>query len=194
MLASSGSEVNISGGEVGGAFLASAGSNVNLFGTAFVLNGVLLDNLVEGQTITIVERDMPLIGQHADGSTFSFILNSDPPAFADGFAFGATLTVTLVPELEVLLGDVDRNGVVDFSDISPFIAVLAANGDQAEADTNEDGLVDFSDIGPFISLLSSLLEITVFLRSHKITLPAQIPFGCPKSLWLSKIILAARSI
>ena len=56
----------------------------------------------------------------------------------------------------VLLGDVNRDGLVNFLDISPFIGVLANVGDnQAEADTNEDGIVNFLDIAPFINILAS---------------------------------------
>ena len=53
-----------------------------------------------------------------------------------------------------LLGDVNRDGVVDFFDIQPFVNVLAAQTFQAEADINEDGDVDFFDIQPFINILS----------------------------------------
>ena len=52
-----------------------------------------------------------------------------------------------------LLGDVNRSGVVDFSDITHFIDVLIAGGFQEEADINGDDVVDFSDIPPFIDLL-----------------------------------------
>lgn len=55
----------------------------------------------------------------------------------------------------VLLGDVNRDGVVDFLDISPFISVLSSGGFQLEADVNQDGLVNFLDISPFIAILSS---------------------------------------
>ena len=54
-----------------------------------------------------------------------------------------------------LLGDVNLDGVVDFFDISPFIAILSASGYQDEADIDQDDAVDFFDIGPFIDLLSS---------------------------------------
>jgi poly(beta-D-mannuronate) lyase len=57
-------------------------------------------------------------------------------------------------EPNVLRGDVDTNGVVNFLDITPFIAVLSSNGGQAEADCDEDGDVDFLDITPFIAILS----------------------------------------
>ena len=44
---------------------------------------------------------------------------------------------------------------MNFFDISPFISIFASNDCLAEADVNEDGIVNFSDIGPFILLLSS---------------------------------------
>ena len=57
-------------------------------------------------------------------------------------------------EESVLLGDVDMDGDVDFSDIPAFIAVLSSGEFQAEADVNQNGVVDFSDIPPFIAILS----------------------------------------
>ncbi|MDB2687445.1 hypothetical protein N9Y42_09560 [Mariniblastus sp.] len=53
------------------------------------------------------------------------------------------------------LGDVNRDGIVDFSDIAPFIRVLAADAFQLEADIDRNGVVDFDDIAPFIIILSS---------------------------------------
>ena len=53
-----------------------------------------------------------------------------------------------------LLGDVNRDEVVNFLDISPFIALLSQGAVQVEADINGDGDVTFLDISPFIQLLS----------------------------------------
>ena len=53
----------------------------------------------------------------------------------------------------ILLGDVDMNGVVEFADIVPFIAILQAGTFMAEADTNEDGEVGFEDIPQFVAIL-----------------------------------------
>ena len=53
-----------------------------------------------------------------------------------------------------LLGDVNRDEVVNFLDISPFIALLSQGAVQVEADINGDGNVTFLDISPFIQLLS----------------------------------------
>ena len=55
---------------------------------------------------------------------------------------------------DVILGDVNIDGVVDFSDIGPFIRLLSTGSFLLEADINGDGMIDFSDIGGFISLLA----------------------------------------
>ena len=66
------------------------------------------------------------------------------------------ITVKGVPVIvPTLLGDVNQDGVVNFSDIAPFIAALSGGGFQAEADTNQDGLVNFVDIAPFIGILTA---------------------------------------
>ena len=75
------------------------------------------------------------------GNTVTFIdgqilLNTEP---------GDTITI---PEgdgaPDVLLGDVNLDGLVNFLDISPFISRLADMENQAEADLNEDGVVNLS--------------------------------------------------
>ncbi|MDB2687300.1 hypothetical protein N9Y42_08815 [Mariniblastus sp.] len=141
---------NISGGSVA-EFSAAFGAVVNLNGRNFVLNGVSLNDLNAGEAFTILDRDVTLSGLLADGTAFSFDLDRDTFPFRDPEG-SATLTVTLTPEF--LLGDCNQDGFVDFSDIAPFISVLASDGYLAEADTNEDGAVTFDDIGPFIVLLS----------------------------------------
>ena len=45
--------------------------------------------------------------------------------------------IVLVP------GDVNRDGLVNFSDISSFISILSVSGFQEEADVNRDSTVDF---------------------------------------------------
>ena len=54
-----------------------------------------------------------------------------------------------------LLGDINQDGLVNFLDISPFIAVLSASTFQAEADCNLDGVVNFLDISPWIDILTT---------------------------------------
>jgi hypothetical protein len=59
-------------------------------------------------------------------------------------------------------GDVNGDGVVDFADINPFVAVLVQvmDGEPPEpcvapaADVNQDGIVDFADINPLVQVLT----------------------------------------
>jgi len=51
-------------------------------------------------------------------------------------------------DLQVILGDANFDGVVNFSDIPQFIAVLSSRGFLAEADIDENERVDFADIPP----------------------------------------------
>ena len=59
-----------------------------------------------------------------------------------------------INDREPELGDVNQDGGVSFSDISPFISILAAGSYLDEADMNRDGVVTFADIGPFIVRLA----------------------------------------
>ena len=91
-------EVTISGGSVGDRFDAFDGSQVNLIGTEFFLDGSELEGFIVGEPFTVTDRDMTLSGLLADGSPFSFELNSGFSDSHDFFSLGATLTVTSVPE------------------------------------------------------------------------------------------------
>ena len=62
--------------------------------------------------------------------------------------------VVLTLNAAVLLGDTNRDGLVSFLDISPFISLLTSNGFLDQADINRDGVVNFFDVAPFIGILS----------------------------------------
>ncbi|MBK9120603.1 MAG: hypothetical protein IPM18_13540 [Phycisphaerales bacterium] len=66
------------------------------------------------------------------------------------------------------VGDANGDGLVNFADISPFIAAIKAGnagawtcnlaggfGPYLNSDTNGDGVVNFSDISPFIALIKA---------------------------------------
>ena len=57
-------------------------------------------------------------------------------------------------EDDFLIADVNLDGVVNFLDIAPFIALLTNNTYQLEADVNQDGVVNFLDISHFIDELT----------------------------------------
>jgi len=158
--ANSGSEVNVSGGSLGISIRFRVGSTVNLIGSDFVLDGQPLDgDLTIDNAFTITDRDVTLSGRFADGSAFSYDLNTtvdDDDLGADFVNADSTLTVTLVSAVtDFILGDCNQNGVVEFADIPSFIAVLQAGGFLEEADCNVDGVVDFADIPAFIAILQA---------------------------------------
>ena len=62
--------------------------------------------------------------------------------------------ITIPDGDDVIKGDIDGDGDVDFEDIPGFISLLTGGGFQAEADIDMDGDVDFEDIPLFIQLLT----------------------------------------
>ena len=81
----------------------------------------------------------------------------DPITFIDGqlaTSYGPLTIPPLPGGDDVVLGDVDGDGDVDFEDIPAFVGLLTGGGFQAEADIDMDGDVDFEDIPLFIGLLT----------------------------------------
>ena len=60
---------------------------------------------------------------------------------------------TVVNPVEVIPGDLNGDGTVDFADIPPFINALIAGDFIQAGDTDLNGLLDFNDIPAFIALL-----------------------------------------
>ena len=89
------------------------------------------------------------------GDTLVFNNMSDPSGFF-GSQGNYSIEGISFSTLSVLVGDVNLDSEVNFSDIAQFISILAAGNFQAEADIDQNGVVDFEDIAPFIELLSSL--------------------------------------
>ena len=58
--------------------------------------------------------------------------------------------------LQVILGDLNGDGEVGFSDIPPFIDLLISGDFSPEGDINQDEAVSFADIPGFIQLLISV--------------------------------------
>ena len=111
---------------MGERFFASFGSEVNLFGTEFFLNGVLLDDLNLDQAFVITERDQVLSGTLLDDTDFQFDVTSSRNGL-DFFSADALLTVTLVEEM--------------FS-VDDVCSALAAGSDNLALDAHGDGLLD----------------------------------------------------
>ena len=58
---------------------------------------------------------------------------------------------------DLILGDVNQDGFVDFSDIPLFVNILMAGTYQYEGDLDHDGFVDFNDIPLFVDLLLGVM-------------------------------------
>ena len=92
----------------------------------------------------------------ANEGTYDVVLNYDEVGSDRGEAlFNLNWLAVVSPEPEFTLGDCNRDGAVNFLDISPFISILTVGEYQVEADMNEDGVVNFLDISLFINLLTS---------------------------------------
>ena len=77
-------------------------------------------------------------------------------ANAGGFVIAREIDIFGAPTAgQVLLGDANQDGTVDFLDIATFVEFLQSGVYLAEADCNQDGAVDFSDIPELISILVS---------------------------------------
>ena len=108
-------------------------------GEAFAISQINSGGLLR---IIATPADTAVQATYAGAGTFF-----DPPTFP-------TLNVDATAGEEVIPGDINRDGVVDFFDIQPFIDLLTNQGFQAEADIDGSGKVDFFDIQPFINLLA----------------------------------------
>ena len=114
-----------------------------------------------GDNVRLFEDWLDEVAPNNTFTAGSFFVNSVATASDNRLLFtvldrtGSFSLIDLVLEsTDIMLGDVNRDGAVDFFDIAPFIDVLTANGFQDEADLDQNGSVDFFDIQPFIDLLS----------------------------------------
>jgi len=92
-----GSVVNFSGGSIGAQLLAFAGSELNILGTEFFLDGVEITGLTPGQEHVVTERGFELTGILVDGSSFGFDLNAGFRLGEEFFEPGSLVTITRVP-------------------------------------------------------------------------------------------------
>ena len=136
------------------------------FNTAVQLQNIDLLLTDAGGALTISSASFPdivlageLDGDNDLGNTMvpANTLVSISYSHTDPEADGPRIISLLVAEVEAgdcLLGDVNRDGIVNFLDISPFISALSSGGFSCEADVDQNGVVNFLDISRFITLLS----------------------------------------
>ncbi|MCL4116707.1 UNVERIFIED_CONTAM: hypothetical protein GTU68_042635 [Idotea baltica] len=132
--------------------LPDSATNNWFFNTAD--NGPNLDTQNGGFTVFgTVTAGMDVVDAIQALNTFNLDA-ADPGTFDNVPLFNDAELVALNSIRVLIVGDVNLDDNVNFSDISPFISILSAGDFQAEADIDQSGVVDFSDIAPFIALLS----------------------------------------
>lgn len=135
------SRVNISGGAIGDDFNVEFVASANLFGSQFLLDGVDITNTVAANyPFLLADRDKTLSGLLADGTPFSFELNSTDVGLADFFDPNARLRLIVG-----LPGDNNRDGEVDARDYTLWRDSLGATGSDLATDSNFDGVVNERD-------------------------------------------------
>jgi len=168
------SSISFSGGYVSQADFT--GGDVEIFVDDFGGSGVFIITPDRVGVILIADLDTSLgtdalptnLSDELVGSPFSFFSITEPTGLIVSFSgasdlgLGETQTsgpirfsVSAFGEPTPTLGDVNMDDIVDFSDIPPFIDVLASGDYQAEADIDQSGAVDFADIPGLIGLLSA---------------------------------------
>ena len=106
-----------------------------------------------GEEVTLIADG---IATDSFTSEFAIFRFTDPSVAGQQWNIPAG-SITLVlnaDRSEVMLGDANCDGEVNFDDIAPFIGLLSGGGFKAQADVDLSGDVDFDDIAPFIGILS----------------------------------------
>jgi len=102
----------------------------------------------------ILDRNNDQIPDAEFVSADNFHPQSCPLGLSCGMSHIADTFVAQFATASIILGDVNLDSNVNFSDISPFISVLFSGSYLPEADVNQNGTVDFLDISPFIGVLN----------------------------------------
>ena len=134
-------------------FFDSPGSGVE---TSLETQGAFNDS--GGPLIRATENGWEIVGttsfiqESFDGSGDGILGNyGDLTGFADTPTYRDWIDGFV--RLDVLIGDVNQDDIINLLDVAPFIDTLVMGHFQAEADINFDGVVDLMDVEPFVQLL-----------------------------------------
>ena len=117
-----------------------------------------------GVQVGVNTTTFDLLAFHATSGAFGGTDGPTPGSSSTGEANNgvdiSSIMITFASANDVLLGDTNLDGIVNFLDISPFISILVGGAGFdpqaiANADINQSGGVSFLDISPFIMILAS---------------------------------------
>ena len=118
--------------------------------------GFIWEQGVGSMTVTDFFKSRGVTGIPA-GYTFNFVssISANGEWFCGWGGAGAFADQSWAVRIpQVLIGDVNLDGVIDLLDVAPFIELLETGGYQIEADINQDGVVNLLDVAPFVDLLT----------------------------------------
>jgi hypothetical protein len=64
------------------------------------------------------------------------------------------MAIRIVADDDVLLGDLNGDGLVNLLDVAPFVDAVVTGTFIPEADINGDGVVNLLDVDPFVGLIT----------------------------------------
>jgi hypothetical protein len=92
-----------------------------------------------------------LFGVDADGRLYT--VNTSTGSATEIGDTGSQTYLSLAM-INPLLGDVNRDGMVNLLDVAPFVNLITTGTFQTQADMNQDGEVNLLDVNPFIQALT----------------------------------------
>ena len=114
---------------------------------------------IPGSQVGVNTTTFDLLAFHSTSGAFGGTVGPAPGSSSTGDPNNgidiSNVTISFEGAGAFLLGDINRDGVVNFLDINPFIVLLTNSTFQAEADCNLDGVVNFLDISPWIDILTA---------------------------------------
>ena len=141
----------ITGISVGGNFTISTTNGPSTFHVEFDNNkaaGLHWGLRISGDEQTLLNSYINDGLITTSGGTMAASVIYDPTVHGD-FTY-----VGYVESGEVLLGDINCDGVVNLLDVGPFISLLSNGEFSPKADFNQNGVVNLLDVQPFITVLS----------------------------------------
>ncbi len=140
-----GGVLTMSGGTIDNHIYVTDGSQINLIGQSFILNGVdITSDLTPGLIHNITDRDVILDAMLSDGSWVSFKLSDTFTSQYGVFTSDSSMTVTLQ-----LPGDLNSDGFVGLDDLDiilPAWNTSVTPGDLLAGDPSGDGYVGLDDL------------------------------------------------
>ena len=112
------------------------------------------DRLIVEEGVTEING---LVVDTINNGTDAFAMSSDGSwAIFEATLNGGINGAFLIEIDNVLLGDLNLDGIVDLLDVNPLIQVICCGSFQAEGDINCDGVVDLLDVDPFVQILTGI--------------------------------------